>query len=307
MSINIPAFYPELVEPVRFIGGKEFDFSRRVVVMAILNRTPNSNLDPHKSMEVESLARRAEEVVAEGADWIDVGGRAFIGVRTQLPAQVEIDRVVPVIEAIREKTDAVISIDTHLPEVALAAHQAGAQIVNDTYALQSPGMTEVVAETGMGVIVAHSLAGPGIHLERPTYSDVTADVARFLQSRVEHALQHGIQPNRIFIDPGHDLHKNTFDSLELTRDFKDIARLGYPAMAAVSNKHLIWESLGVERGTQAVTHGTVAANSMCVYMGARLVRVHDVRRNVTAMRQMESLLGLGERGAAGVARPAEWP
>ncbi|MEQ4717638.1 dihydropteroate synthase [Nonomuraea sp. B19D2] len=297
MSLALSPFFPDLIEPVRVIGGKEFDFSRQVVVMAILNRTPNSNLDPNKSMDLAAIVSRAEQVMADGADWIDIGGRAFVGVREQLPGQAEIDRVVPAIEAIREKTDAIISVDTHLPEVALAAFQAGAHIVNDTYGLQTPGMAEVIGETGMSVIITHSLTGPGIRLSRPGYGDgVTAEVVAFLRDRVAHALECGISPNRIYIDPGHDLNKNTFHSLDVTRQFADIARLGYPAMCATSNKHFIRESLGVGRGAPELASGTVAANAMCVFNGARLIRVHDVKSNVAAIRATETLLGLRDIG-----------
>lgn len=299
MTLALPPFFPELIEPVRVIGGKKFDFSRRVVVMAILNRTPNSNLDPNKSMDLEKVVSRAEQVIADGADWIDIGGRAFVGVQEQLPVRAEIDRVVPAIEAIREKTDAVISVDTHLPEVASAAFQAGAHIVNDTYGLQTTGMADVISETGMSVIITHSLNGPGVRLPRPGYRDgVTAEVVAFLRERVAYALERGISPNRIYIDPGHDLNKNTFHSLELTRRFADIASIGYPAMSAASNKHFIRESLGVERGARELTIGTVVANTMCVFNGARLIRVHDVKGNVAAMREIEILLGLRDIGLA---------
>ncbi|MEU4576347.1 dihydropteroate synthase [Nonomuraea sp. NPDC023979] len=293
MTTSLQPFMPDLIDPVRVFGEKSFDFSRQVIVMAIINRTPNSNLDPHKSMELDSIVTRAEQVMTEGADWIDIGGRAFVGVKEQLPVREEIARVMPAIAAIREKTDAVISVDTHLPDVAIAAHEAGAHIINDTYGLQSPGMVEVIAETGMGVIIAHSLAGPGIHIEKPDYeTGVTKEVTEFLRSRVDYALNSGIKPHQIIIDPGHDLHKNTYHSNELSRNFDEIAKIGYPALAAVSNKHFIWESIGCQRGDMEVGPGTLAANILCVYQGARLVRVHDVKSNVQAMRTTEALLGL---------------
>ncbi|RBQ14048.1 dihydropteroate synthase [Spongiactinospora rosea] len=261
--------------------------------MAILNRTPNSGLDPASTLDLDDVVRRAEEAISDGAEWIDVGGRSFRADQPPLSDQEEIERVVPVIRAVRDKTDAVISVDTHLPAVARAALEAGADVVNDTNALRTPGMVEIVAGSGASVIITHSVGGPHHHVPRPTYGDVVKEVAEFLRERVEYAQAHGVPPERIFIDPGHDLNKNSADSLELTRRLDEITVLGYPCMVAVSNKHFIRETLNALRGV-SLLEGTIAVNTMSVYQGARLVRVHDVAANVQAMRAAEVLVGLRE-------------
>ncbi|MFG1680579.1 dihydropteroate synthase [Nonomuraea sp. NPDC049269] len=290
-------YYPELIAPQRMVGRREFDFSKHVVVMAIVNRTPNSGLDPRTSIELGDAVATAERALGEGAEWIDIGGRSFRADQPPLTAQEEMERITPVISSIREITDAVISVDTHLVEVARAARTAGADVLNDTNGLRSPGIAEFVAESGMSVVISHSLAGPHSAVSRPSYEDVTAEVAAFLRERVAYALDCGVQPEKIFIDPGHDLNKNTSDSLELTRKLAEITAIGFPTVVAVSNKHFIRESLNVERGAAELKEGTIAANTMCIYQGARIVRVHDVEANVAAMRNVEALLSLEDAGA----------
>ncbi|MEU8394928.1 dihydropteroate synthase [Nonomuraea sp. NPDC048892] len=285
------AYYPRLVEPVRRIGKIDFDFSRHIAVMAIINRTPNSGLDPNRSMSVEPLIATAERAVREGAEWVDVGGRAFRPGRV-VTTEEEINRVTPVIQGIRGVTDAVISVDTHLPEVAEAAFECGADVVNDTNGLRTPGLAALVAKTGMGVVITHSQSGPADPDIRTPYTDVVRDVCDFLRDRVTMALNAGIKPEKIFIDPGHDLNKTTAESIEVTRRLAEIAVLGFPLVAAVSNKDFIEESLEAERGSDEVRVGTVATNTICAYLGARVIRVHEVAPNVTAMKSVETLLGM---------------
>ncbi|WP_214327258.1 dihydropteroate synthase [Nonomuraea sediminis] len=291
MSLLKP-YYPELIEPVRTVGAREFDFGKHVVLMGIVNRTPNSGLDPNMSLDLKAAVQTAEKAIREGAEWVDVGGRSFRADQPELSSDEEIRRVVPVIEAIRAQSDVVISVDTHLPDVALAAVRAGADVINDTHGLQSPGMVEVVRETGASVIITHSLGGPHTPVHRPAYNDVVTDVRDFLLARVNYARENGIAADRIYIDPGHDLNKNTHHSLAITRGLPTIAEIGYPVLVATSRKHFIRESLGVEKTDSAALNiGTIVANTMCAYLGARIVRVHEVAENVTAMRTVEGLLG----------------
>jgi dihydropteroate synthase len=235
---------------------------------------------------------RAERAIREGAEWIDVGGRAFRSDQPALSAAEEIDRVVPVIKGIRDLSDVVISVDTHLTEVAEASYKAGADVINDTNGLRSAGMAGLVAETGMSVVITHSLGGPGTAVKQPQYEDVVREVGDFLRDRVAFATASGIKPEKIFIDPGHDLNKNTDHSNELTRRLGEIAAIGYPVLVACSNKHFIRESISAARGSEELRIGTIAANTLCVYQGARIIRVHDVAGNVSAMQATESMLGL---------------
>lgn len=282
-------FYPEIISPVRRIGQREFDFDHQVAIMAIVNRTPNSFHDRGRTFELSQAVEAACRAVDEGAHWVDIGGFAFRADQPPISVAEEIDRVAPVIAAVRSKTDAVISVDTHRAEVARAAAEAGADVVNDTNGLRGPGVAEAVAESGASVIVTHSLGGPGREVVRPTYADVVGEVVAFLRERVRFVLDAGIPPERIIVDPGHDLNKNTFHSLELTRRLDEIAALGYPTLAALSNKDFIGETLDRPQGER--TEGTIAANVIAVLRGARVLRVHDVRSTVAAVRMTEAVLG----------------
>jgi dihydropteroate synthase len=279
----------EIVEPVRRIGRREFDFRRQVAIMAIVNRTPNSFHDQGRTFELERAVEAAGRAVDAGADWVDIGGFAFSAAQAEIGAEEEIDRVAPVISEVRRITDAVISVDTHRAAVAEAALAAGADVINDTNGLREPGLAEVAARTGATVVVTHSLGGPGRRVMRPDYADIVPDVTAYLRERVRVALEAGIAPDRIIIDPGHDLNKNTYHSLELMRRLEEITAIGYPTLVALSNKDFIGETLDRPQGER--TEGTIAANVMAILRGARIVRVHDVPATVAAVRMTEAMLG----------------
>ncbi|MFI0420095.1 dihydropteroate synthase [Spongiactinospora sp. 9N601] len=274
---------------MRRIGHREFDFSRQVAVMAIINRTPNSMHDRGRTYELDLAVQAARRAVADGADWVDIGGLAFRADQDDLSVAAEIDRVAPVIEVVRAASDVVISVDTHRAEVARAALAAGADVVNDTNGIRDAAMAKAVAEAGAAVVITHSIGGPRTEVSRPTYTDVVSEVAHFLRERVRHAIDAGVAPDRIIIDPGHDLNKNTYHSLELTRRLSEIAAIGHPTLAAVSNKDFIGETLDVPQDRRV--EGTIVANVVCVLQGARILRVHDVPQAVAAVRMTEAILG----------------
>nr|BFE71838.1 hypothetical protein GCM10020092_051390 [Actinoplanes digitatis] len=153
-------------------------------------------------------------------------------------------------------------------------------------------MADAVASTAASLVITHSLAAPRTLHPSPQYGDVTAEVADFLRRRVELALSRGVRPDQIIIDPGHDLNKNTYHSLELTRRLREITEIGYPTLAALSNKDFIGETL--DRPQQERLVGTVATVVFCIMRGARIVRVHDVPAAVDAVRMTEAMLGLRE-------------
>ncbi|RVX45641.1 dihydropteroate synthase [Nonomuraea polychroma] len=280
---------PEITSPVRRIGRREFDFERQVAIMAIVNRTPNSFHDQGQTYALDSAVAAAKKAVDDGADWVDIGGFAFSAAQAPIGAAEEIERVVPVIAEVRAVTDAVISVDTHRPEVAQAAIEAGADVINDTNGLREPGIAEVAAAAGVSVVVTHSLGGPGRRVFRPSYADVVSEVADFLRERVAFALKAGIAPEKIIIDPGHDLNKNTFHSLELTRRLEEITSIGYPTLVALSNKDFIGETLDRPQGQRK--EGTIAVNVLSIVKGARILRVHDVAAAVDSVRMTEAVLG----------------
>ncbi|WP_102160148.1 dihydropteroate synthase [Zhihengliuella halotolerans] len=284
-------FEPELIHPVHRFAHRSIDFSRRIAVMAIVNRTPDSFYDGGANFALDAAVRAAKDAVDAGADWVDIGGVPFAP-GPPLSAAEEAERVVPVIRAVRAASDVVISADTFLPQVAEAAIGAGADVINDTTGLAYPGLAQVVAESGVHVVLTHSLAAPRTNFARPEYGDVVGEVADFLRRRIDVALDAGIAPEKIIIDPGHDLNKNTLHTLEITRRFTEIASLGYPALAAVSNKDFIGETLDLPK--QERTAGSLAAASMCALNGARIVRMHHVAESVQAMRLIEATMGWRE-------------
>lgn len=282
---------PPLIFPVRRIGAHTFDFSRRVAVMAVVNRTPDSFYDRGSTFAFDSAVAAALAAVADGADIVDIGGAPFAP-GPELPVADEVERVVPVIAAVRAASDVVISVDTFQPEVARRSIDAGADIINDTTGLRNPEMTRVLADSAASVVITHSLAEPRTPFARPTYGDVVADVVAFLADRVDAALAAGVPAGHILIDPGHDLNKNTLHSLELTRRFAEIAALGHPALAAVSNKDFVGETLDRERGERV--DGSLAAAVVAIVNGARIIRMHNVRPAVDAARMTEAILGFRE-------------
>jgi dihydropteroate synthase len=270
------------------LGARTFDFERSVAVVGIVNRTPDSFYDRGATFGLDSCVAAAHRLIAEGADWIDVGGAPF-GPGPEVTVADEIERVVPVVAAIRRTSDVVISVDTTNSVVAERALGAGADVVNDTSGLYDPRMAAVVAAANGAIVLVHSAAPPRTAVHRPRYGDVVAEVREFLDGRVAMALEAGVAPDKIIIDPGHDLHKNTFHSLELTRRLTEIASLRYPLFVAVSNKDFIGEAL--DAPIDARVAGSVAVATVCVLQGARMLRVHEVAETVAAVRAVGAVLG----------------
>ncbi|MET3767730.1 dihydropteroate synthase [Marisediminicola sp. UYEF4] len=281
---------PELRQPLRTIGGRAFDFSREVAVMAVINRTPDSFYDRGATFALDAAIAASLAAIAEGADWVDIGGVKFAP-GPAVPIAAEIDRIVPVVEAL-SGTGVVISVDTFHPEVALAGIRAGAHVINDTTGVSDPRMAEVVADSEATLVITHSLAAPRTAYPAPQYGDVVAEVLAFLEERVALATGFGVPPERIIVDPGHDLNKNTRHSLEITRRLAEITALGLPTLVAVSNKDFVGETIGRDRGARI--EGSIAAAVACILQGARIVRMHNVRAAVDAVRMTEGILGFRE-------------
>ena len=285
-------YLPPLRHPRVTWGGWSTDFSTRVHTMAVVNRTPDSFYDRGATYALDRAVDAVVAAAEAGADWVDVGGVPFSPDTLDVGPDEELDRVLPVVAGARGRTDVVISVDTVRPEVARRALAAGALVVNDTSGLRDPELADVVAATDAALVVTHSLAAPRTHLLRPRYDDVVDEVKAFLADRVQLARDHGVAEDRIVIDPGHDLNKNTRHSLELTRRLPEIADLGLPLLAAVSNKDFVGESTGLAKRDRLVP--SVAAASACVLGGARVLRMHDVAASVAAARMLEAVLGLRE-------------
>jgi len=285
-------YLPPLREPVRTIGRRRFDFDREIVVMGIVNRTPDSFFDEGRTYDLDRAVDAALAAAAAGAGWVDIGGVPFSPDTSDVSAAEELDRVLPVVTAVAMASDVVISVDTFRPEVADECLAAGAAVINDTSGLRDPELAAVVAARGATVVITHSLAAPRQHLRRPEYGDVVADVRAFLAERTAYAVSQGIPESRIVLDPGHDLNKNTRHSLALTRRLTEIADLGLPLLAAVSNKDFVGEATGLAKADR--TPPSLAAATVCALAGARVLRMHDVAAAVGAARMTEVILGLRE-------------
>jgi dihydropteroate synthase len=273
---------------LRTFGRRTFDFDRRVAVMAILNRTPDSFYDRGANFGFHAALAAADRALAEGADWLDVGG-VKAGPGADVTEAEELDRVVPLIQALRERTEAVVSVDTFRPGVARRALAAGADVVNDPSGLHDPRVAEVAAEAGAGLVIMHTGGPPRTRPHRPAYADVVAEVRAFLADRAALAGRLGVPADRLIVDPGHDFHKNTFHSLELTRRLDELADLGYPLLVAFSNKDFVGETLDVPLDQRL--EGSLAAAAFSVLAGASIIRVHEVQATVRTVRMIEAILG----------------
>lgn len=272
------------------LGARTLDLEQRVAVMAIVNRTPDSFFDRGRTYALGAAVDHALEQVAEGADIIDIGGVKG-GPGAPVSAEEERARVLPLVEALRERCDAPLSVDTFRASVAADALDAGADLVNDTSGMVEPEIADAVAaRPGTALVVMHAGGPPRTRPFRPSYlPDVTTVVVRSLERLVGAARERGVPPQRIVVDPGHDFGKNTAHSLELTRRLPEVCSLGYPVLVALSNKDFLGETLGV--GLDERSEASLAAAAVAVQLGARLVRVHDTRATVRAVRTVEAILG----------------
>jgi dihydropteroate synthase len=273
----------------RRIGARSFDFDREVAVMAIVNRTPDSFFDQGSTFALDRAVAAALRAVEGGADWVDVGGVPF-GRGPAVSLDEELDRILPLVSAIAAQSEVVISVDTTSAEVARRSIEAGASVINDTSGLWDPDMAPAVAASTATLVLTHSLAPPRSEPPRPEYSDVVGEVAEFLRDRIARAVAAGVPLERLIVDPGHDLNKNTFHTLELTRRLDEVTSIGLPTLVALSNKDFIGETL--DRPKSERLEGSLAGAVVCIMKGARIVRVHDVAASVAAVRMTEAILGL---------------
>jgi dihydropteroate synthase len=283
------SYLPPLRDPVRTIGRRRFDFDRQIVVMGIVNRTPDSFFDEGRTFALDEAVAAALAAAGAGADWVDVGGVPFSPDTPEVTVAEEIDRVVPVVEKVVSASDVVISVDTFRVEVAARCIDAGAAVINDTSGLSDPHLADLAAAQGATLVITHSLALPHQRHRRPQYSDVVTEIKAFLAERVQLAVDHGLPESRIVIDPGHDLNKNTLHTLELTRRLTEIADLGLPLLAAVSNKDFVGEATGSAKSDRLAP--SIAAATICALNGARILRMHDAAGSVAAARMIEAVLG----------------
>jgi dihydropteroate synthase len=276
--------------------GRGFVLGRKTWVMGILNVTPDSFSDGGAYLGPEAAAARGIEMIADGADIIDIGGESTRPGSRPVPEDEELGRVVPAVRSLRERTDTLISVDTTKAAVAGAALDAGADIVNDISALRfDRRMAGVVAASGSPVVLMHMRGTPETMQTFPAYRDLFGEIAAFLAERIEAAREAGIAAEQIIVDPGIGFGKTVEDNLAIVDGLGFLEALDRPVLAGASRKGFIGRTLGLEPGDRL--EGSLAAGVLCIARGAHILRVHDVRAARRAADMADAILS---RGAAGL-------
>ncbi|MGB1464919.1 MAG: dihydropteroate synthase [Alcanivorax nanhaiticus] len=262
-------------------GSRSLDLSAPVV-MGILNVTPDSFSDGGRFNERDAALRQAEQMLADGAAIIDVGGESTRPGAAPVSEQEELDRVVPVVEVLHQELGALVSVDTSTAAVIRDSAAAGAGLINDVRALRRHGALEAAVASGLPVCLMHMQGEPGNMQDDPQYGDVTAEVMTFLRERISACEAAGISREQLLVDPGFGFAKSMSHNLTLMREMAALQALHLPILIGVSRKSLFGKVLGREVNERLP--GSLAAAVMCVERGAAIVRAHDVRETVDAVR-----------------------
>ena len=271
-------------------AGRELDLSR-CHVMGILNVTPDSFSDGGQFNRPDASLARARQMVADGATFIDIGGESTRPGATPVSVQEELDRVCPVVEAAARELDAVISVDTSAPEVMAETAKLGAGLINDVRALQRDGAPEVAAQAGIPVCIMHIQGEPDTMQDRPEYRNVRREVSAFLTERMRVAELAGIRPENILLDPGFGFGKSLEHNLQLLACLEQMQILGHPLLVGVSRKSMLGHITG--RDVNERLPASVAAATIAAMKGASIIRVHDVRETVDAVRVVAAVKEAG--------------
>ncbi|MCX7925229.1 MAG: dihydropteroate synthase [Fimbriimonadales bacterium] len=263
---------------------------RRTLVMGVLNATPDSFYDGGRYATLDAALARAEQMLAEGADILDIGGESTRPGSEPVSEEEEIRRVIPLIETVAVRfPEAVISVDTTKSRVAHLALQAGACIVNDiSGATFDPRMLEIVAQAGALVVLMHIQGTPQTMQQNPTYDDVVAEVKAILYAHARRAIDAGVLPQHIWLDPGIGFGKTVQHNLQLLRGLPELATLGFPVLVGTSRKSFIGHILGGLPPEERL-EGTLATLALAVAWGADIVRVHDVKEAVRAVKVADAV------------------
>ncbi len=267
-------------------GRFQLDLSKPCV-MGIVNVTPDSFSDGGKFNTTEKAIEHALQLVEEGAEILDIGGESTRPGATPVPLDEELKRVIPVIEGLRD-VGVPLSIDTYKPQVMQAAITAGADIVNDVCALREPQALEIVAASKAGVCLMHMQGRPQTMQADPQYDDVVSEVRNFLKARLDAAEQAGIDRSRIVLDPGFGFGKRTAHNLTLLNHLNDIQALGLPLLIGLSRKSVLGQVVG--SSVDERIHASIAASVVSVMKGANIVRVHDVKPTIDALKIVQAVM-----------------
>ncbi|QRX94132.1 dihydropteroate synthase [Streptomyces noursei] len=271
------------------LGKREFG-AHEPVIMAIVNRTPDSFYDQGATFRDEPALHRVEQAIAEGAAIIDIGG-VKAGPGEEVDAEEEARRTVGFVAEVRRRhPDVVISVDTWRHEVAEAVCEAGADLLNDAWGGVDPRLAEVAARYDVGLVCTHAGgAEPRTRPHRVVYDDVMADILRVTLGLAERAVELGVRRDGIMIDPGHDFGKNTRHSLEATRRLGEMAETGWSVLVSLSNKDFVGETL--DKPVKERVLGTLATTAVSAWLGAQVYRVHEVAETRQVLDMVASIAG----------------
>jgi dihydropteroate synthase len=266
---------PEIATaPILDLGGTRHDLTHKALVMGILNRTPDSFYDKGATYQLDALYARAEELVADGADLLDIGG-VKAGPGPEVTEPEEMERVVPVVIGLVKRFDVPVSVDTWRASVARASYAEGALMGNDISGFADPDYLPDAAEHGAAVVATHIRLAPRVADPDPQYANVVLDVREFLVERAERARAAGVPAERIVLDAGLDLGKTATQSLQLLRASSTLANLGYPLLLSASNKTFLGVTLDLEITERR--EASLSAAALGIAWGCRILRVHDVK------------------------------
>jgi dihydropteroate synthase len=261
--------------------------------MGILNVTPDSFSDGGLFVRPEQALRHVEQMIAEGAAIIDVGGESTRPGAEPVSAAEELQRVIPVIEAIAREFDIAISVDTSSAVVMRESTVAGAHIINDVRSLRRDGALAAAAASGLPVCLMHMIGEPTNMQNNPYYDDVVVEVADFLRQRADECEQAGIRKDHIIIDPGFGFGKTYEHNYRLLNQLEKITALGYPVLTGLSRKRMIAAAIGGQPSAEGRDIGSATAALLCVLKGARIIRVHNVKATADAVNVLQATLGEG--------------
>lgn len=280
------------------IGNHLLDSSKKTLIMGVLNVTPDSFSDGGQFHSVSAAVTHAKQMIAEGADIIDIGGESTRPGAKTVKASEEINRVIPVIKQLTKEMDIALSIDTYKAAVAEKAIHAGVSIVNDITALQAdPHMVKVIASNNATVCLMHMKGNPRTMQKNPTYDDLIREIRLFLKKRAEYALFHDISKDNILFDPGIGFGKRTGRDIEdnctILQQIGKLKKEGYPVLIGASRKAFIGNICGGDQqlSTDDRLEGSIAAACIAAYNGADIIRVHDVKETRRALDIVDCILG----------------
>ena len=254
---------------------RTLELGERPWLMGIVNASPDSFSDGGRDPSHDAQLSLAAELLAAGADIVDIGGESASTGPPPVDPEEEIERVVPLVERVAGELGAIVSVDTYKPAVARAAIAAGARIVNDVSGLRDPQLAEICAQTGAALVLMHTRAAPRQRMQDPAmYEDITAEVLAFLRGRMQVAVDLGVSPEQLFVDPGPDFAKTPAQAVRLLAEVGRLHELGRPLLMAISRKDFIGALTG--RAPRERLAGTLAALAHGVRQGAHIFRVHDV-------------------------------